>query len=287
MRLSIAFLCLALCAPALAQTPLIEQGRASFQKGDFDAAAQTLEKAVKATPTIAEAHYLLGAAYGQQAQKASVFSKMSLAGKAREHLERAVQLDPNHLDARWGLMQYYTMAPGIAGGSKEKARQQAAEIRKRDAILGHRAAAWLFLREKNVDAARNEYLAAVREQPNAPKAHYALGTFYLGVEKNNKAATDAFETSVRIDPDFMPGWFQIGHMAALTGASLARGEDALRRYLAYTPKPDEPPHARAHYWLGQIHEKQGKRAEARQAYAASLRLNAGQKDVTEAMARVR
>lgn len=281
MRSAAALLVLHLTLPLLAQTPLIEQGRAAFQRGNYDLAADTLEKAVAATPNISEAHYLLGAAYGRQAQTAGIFKQMGLAGKAREHLERAVQLDPNHLDARWGLMEYYSKAPGIVGGSKVKAQQQAAEMMKRDRIVGHRAAAQLLLYDKKIDAARNEYLTGIKEQPNSPKAHYGLGTFYLVVDKNNKGATDEFETAVKLDPNFMPAWFQIGHLTALTGANFARGEQSLKKYLAYTPKSDEPPHTRAHFWLGQIYEKQGDRAAAKQEYAMSLKLNPNQKDVNE------
>jgi tetratricopeptide (TPR) repeat protein len=287
MRSAAALLALLLTLPLLAQSPLIDQGRAAMQRGDYDAAADALEKAVAATPNNAEAHYLLGGAYGRKAQTASMFSKMGLAGKAKDHLEKAVQLDPNHLDARFGLMEYYSKAPGIVGGSNEKAQQQAAEIMKRDRIMGHRAAAQLLLNDKKIDAARNEYLVSVKEQPNSPKAHYGLAIFYLSVDKNNKAATDEFETSVKIDPNYMPGWFQIGHMSAINGTNFARGEESLKKYLAYTPKQDEPPHARAHFWLGQIYEKQGNRAAAKQAYATSLRLNPGQKDVNEANSKLR
>ena len=287
MRSAAALLVLLLTLPLFAQTPLIEQGRTAMQRGDYDAAVSTLEKAIEATPNSAEAHYLLGGAYGRQAQTASMFSKMGLAGKAKDHLEKAVQLDPNHLEARFGLMEYYSKAPGIVGGSNEKAQQQAAEIMKRDRILGHRAVAQLLINDKKIDAARNEYLAAVKEQPNSPKAHYGLATFYLTVDKNNKAATDEFETSVKVDPNYMPGWFQIGHMAAINGTNFPRGEESLKKYLAYTPKHDEPPHARAHFWLGQIYEKQGNRVAAKQAYATSLRLNPGQKDVNEASSKLR
>ena len=65
--------------------------------------------------------------------------------------------------------------------------------------------------------------------------------------------------AVKLDPNYMPGWFQIGHMAALSGTNLQRGEEALQKYLAYTPKQDEPQHYRAYFWLGGIYEKQGKK----------------------------
>ncbi len=52
------------------------------------------------------------------------------------------------------------------------------------------------------------------------------------------------------------------------------------------PKQDEPGLHRAYYWLGSIYEKEGRKAEARQSYTTSLRLNSSQKDVAEAMKRV-
>ena len=57
-------------------------------------------------------------------------------------------------------------------------------------------------------------------------------------------------TSIKIDPEYLPGWFQVGHVAALSGTNLERGEAALRKYLAYVPKRNEPVLYRAHYWLG-------------------------------------
>lgn len=276
---------LAIALPLAAQTPLIEQGRTLMNHGKTQEAADVLEKAVAAAPKNAEAHYLLGGAYGQLAQKASMFSQMSLASKAKSELETAVTLDPNHVEARFALLQFYMVAPGIAGGSEEKAIEQANEIKKRDALMGHRAWAFIFNRQKKTDQARAEYIAAVREQPNSPKTHIALATFYIG-EKNFDAATHEAEMAVKLDPNYMPGWFWLGRTIAGTETNHARGEEALHKYLAYTPKSDEPGLHRAHFWLGQIYEKTGRKAQAKAAYETSLKLVPEQKDVTEALKRV-
>src|SRR6476620_6063570 len=92
-------LLVAFAFPLMAQTPLIDQGRALVEKRDYEHAAEVLEKAVAATPKAAEAHYLLGAAYGEQAMTASIFSRVSLATKSKEQMEQAIHLDPSHLDA--------------------------------------------------------------------------------------------------------------------------------------------------------------------------------------------
>jgi TolA-binding protein len=84
----------------------------------------------------------------------------------------------------------------------------------------------------------------------------------------------------------MPAYFRLGQLAVLSNGNLAHGEELLRKYLTYTPKENEPSLARAHYWLGQIFEKQGKKAEAKASFTTSLKLNPNQKDVAEALKRV-
>lgn len=272
--------------PLLGQKNLAEEGHQARLRGDLDRAAELLEKAVAANPRDARAHVWLADVYGSQAGNANMFSAMSLAHKAKEQLDAAVAADPTYLDARMGLVEFYMSAPGIAGGDHAAAEAQANEIKKRDALTGHRAWAYIYSKDKKPELARKEYVDAVREQPNSAPAHFWLGMSHYQADKNYKAATDEFETALKLDPTFMMASFQIGHMAALSGSNYTRGEEALRKYLAYTPKENEYPHARAHYWLGMIFEKQGQKSAAMQSYDTSLKLNPTQKDVAEAKKRI-
>jgi len=285
MRTVFVTLFVALALPLTAQTPLIDQGRALLEKRDYEHATEVLEKAIAATPKNADAHYLLGAAYGEQAMTASVFSRVSLAGKAKDQFEAAVQADPNHLDARMALVQWYTVAPAMIGGSAAKAMEQAVDIKKRDAVRGAAAFAYIYNNDKKPELARKEYVDLVRQQPNSPRAHLGLATSYLN-EKNFDAAAHEAETAVKLDPSYLPGFFWVGRIAAGAGTNYARGEEALKKYLGYAPKRDEPGLHRAHYWLGQIYEKTGRKAEAKASYETSLKLRPDQKDVTEALKRV-
>ena len=285
MRPIFAILVTLIVFPLLAQNSLIDQGRAAMTRGDAETASGLFEKAVAQNPKSAEAHYCLGSAYGSMARNASFFSQASLASKTREEFEKAVELDPNYLDAREGLVQYYTMAPSFMGGGHDKALAQAAEIRKRDPMKGHSVTAFIYSAEKKMDEAKKEYADEVKEFPKSPRAHLDFGLFYMS-QKNFKAAGDEMENAMALDRTFMSAYFRIGQLAVLSNGNLAHGEEMLRKYLGYTPKKDEPPLARAHYWLGQIFEKQGKKAEAKASFAASLKLNPNQKDVTEALKRV-
>ena len=261
------------------------QGEAALYRGEAEKAAELLEKAVALEPKNAQYHYLLGAAYGELAQNAGKLKQVSLAKKTKAAFERTIELNPNHLEARFALISYYLLAPGFLGGGEDKARAQAAEIKRRDSIDGHRAYARIYLHQKKQDLARKEYVDAVRAHPKSAKAHYFLGNFYFN-EKNWPAALHEYDMTLRLDPAYMPAYLRIGQHATRSESNYARGEEALRRYLAYTPTEKEPGHAQAWFALGLIQEKQGKKAEAKASYANALKLAPGDKSVLEALKRV-
>jgi len=279
---------LSLAAGAQTNDPqaLVKRGLDAITRGEPEKAVEYFEKAVALKPNNADYHYRLANAQLQAGMRAGMFEGMSMLPKAKAELERAIQLDPNLIAARFALLEVYVSAPAIAGGSESAALEQATEIRKRDAIEGHRAFARIHTAAQKPDLARKEYDDMVREQPASARAHYLFGVYLMLTEKNYKPASEELESAVRLDPSYMPAYFQIGHVAALAANNFARGEETLKKYLAYRPKDEEPSVARAYYWLGGIYEKQGKKAEAKSSYAASLKINPNQKDVDAAMKRV-
>jgi tetratricopeptide (TPR) repeat protein len=276
---------LALPLAAANDAELYKAGRNALAKGELDKAVSLFEKAVAAKPNSSEYHFWLGSAYGSQAMKASMVKQAGLAKKVKAEFEKAVELDPNNIEARFGLIDYYLRAPDFMGGSEEKALQQAAEVKKRESLAGHRAYARVYMRQKKTDLARKELVEAVREQPNSAKAHAFLGNFLLN-EKNFAGARHEYEMAIKLDPSYMPAWFRLGQTIAQSGPDHPRGEEALKKYLAYKPTHDEPQHVGAWYWLGQLYEKQGKKEAARSAYLNALRLAPAEKDIQAAVKRL-
>ena len=313
MRTAVALIVVLAAAPSVAQvteaTSLFEQGRYDEARRllaplrddvealrilgkiavtqEDSAAISLLERAAKLKPAHADTHYWLGLAYRTEMMQASLFRQPSLAGKMRTALEEAVRLDPDHHEARVALIDYFLFAPAVAGGSEEKAREQAAEIMKRDRLAGHRAFARLYTRQKKLDLARKELVDAVREEPRSPAAHAALAGFYSVPDKNYAQAFSEADASLKLDPSYMPAWFRVGQAAALSGTDLARGEEAPKRYVAYRPKEGEPSLVAAYYYLGTVYEKNGKRADARAAYVRALGITPKWKQLREAAARVK
>jgi Tfp pilus assembly protein PilF len=263
----------ALATVTVAQTPLIEQGRAALGRGDDDAAIEILEKAVAQSPKSAEAHYCLGNAYGSKAQKGGMLGAVTYGPKLKGEFETAVELDPTHVEARYALVQLYAGAPAMMGGSFDKALEQATAIKALDPIVGHRAYAFVYTQQKKPDLAKNEYVDAIREQPDSAKAHSYFGQYLVSVEKNYSAAFVEFETALKLDPKYMAAFYHLGRTAALADTNLVRGEASLKKYLDYKPREKEPTLANANYYMGAIYEKEGKKPEAKRSYQAALKLN--------------
>lgn len=135
-----------LVASLHAQPALIDRAKMALDRGHPEAAVPMLQSQVAQSPSDSNAHYLLGVAYGKLAEKANFFRQPSLARHARDEFERAVQFDPNNLDARFALVQYYTLAPSMLGGSKRKAMDEAQAIRSRNAAMGDRAMSFISSR---------------------------------------------------------------------------------------------------------------------------------------------
>lgn len=275
-------LLLLLCTLPLSAADDMAAGRAALDRNDSEKAVELFTRAIVAQPKNAEAYYRRGLAYGDLAQRAGILKQASLAKKTQADLERAVALDPNHLDARFMLINFYLLAPGILGGGDDKALAQAAEIKKRDPLEGHRAHARVYSHQKKAGLARKEYVDAVRENPKSSRAHYMLAGFLM-TEENWSGALHELEMALTLDPTFMPAHLRFGAHAALSGGNYARGEEALRRYLTHEPAENEPRLTAAWYWLGRIQEKQGKKNDARQSYRNGLALAPNDKGIQEAL----
>jgi tetratricopeptide (TPR) repeat protein len=259
-------------------------GRVADAQSRSGEAVDWFEKAVSLDERNAEYHLWLGNALGEEAQKANKLRQPFLARRVKAEFERAVELDSANLDARHGLIQFYSVAPGIMGGSMEKARAQAAAIARLNPMRGHTELAQLLEREKDVAGAEREYVAGIAAAPDSMLGYYALGSYY----QRQKRWSDAFatyENALARKPNDVVARVQIGRAAAVSGENLDVGERHLASVLA-SPPDDFPPISAAsvHYRLGNIYERQGKPERARTEYIEALRLNPKNEDARKSLA---
>ena len=106
-------------------------GETLLRRGDtqaLDDAVPWLEKAAQLAPT--NATYLSDFG-GASMELAGKNTSLSAATKGRDAMEQAIKLNPDDLESRAGLMQFYERAPWPIGSSA-KAAAQLEEIRQRD-----------------------------------------------------------------------------------------------------------------------------------------------------------
>jgi tetratricopeptide (TPR) repeat protein len=265
----------ALAPAATAQPPnataVHYMGRIAMARDDGKEAARWFETAVALDDQSSTAHLWLGRAYGSQAQKAGTLSRMGLAKKTRAEFERAVALDPGNLDARDGMITYYLAAPGFMGGSVDKAREQAAEIGKRDPLRGALSYATIAQDQKDLAGAERQYRSASAAYPESLSVRYALGLFFARNQRYPEAFA-VFDSILAAHPDELNALYQIGRTSALSGEQLDRGQKALEDFLAAPPRENLQRPAAAHWRLGMVYEKQGRKDLAAEEYRKSLAL---------------
>ena len=257
-------------------------GRIAMEERRHDRAADYFETAAKLEPKNSTYFLWLGRAYGREAQDANVLRQPGLAKKAKGAWERAIELDPDNLDARSDLIQYYVQAPGFLGGSTAKALEQAEEIRKRNALRGYLELGGIYEREKQAADAEQAYLGAAKEKSDRHVGEYRLGVFYQATGAYEKAF-ELFESMIEANPAEAGALFQIGKTGALSGQRLERSEEALKAYLQTTPGRNDPSLAAAHWRLGMVHEWRRDRERAKAEYETALRLDPTFKSATESL----
>ncbi|MCW5911431.1 MAG: tetratricopeptide repeat protein [Cyclobacteriaceae bacterium] len=257
-------------------------GRIAFDEKKYDEAEDFFESAVSKNDKVAEYHTWYGNTLGTIAADANLFRQAMLGPKMKSAWEKAVQLDPETVDARESLIQYYLQAPAIAGGSVDKAIEMANEIKKIKPAEGHRQLGNIYYREKKFTEAEKEFIAMAK----ADAAYTSgLANFYV-LQKQYDKAFSLFEETLKQNPDDMAATYQVGKLSALSGQQLDRGEACLKKYLTYQPQKNEPSHAGANMRLGQIMEKRGKKAAARSYYELALKDDATLKEAKEGLTRV-
>lgn len=262
-------------------------GRLAKRRNDWAAVAEHYRHCTELAPQVALYWADLGEAYGKLAGKAGVLAQLGLARRCRAALEKAVALAPDDNEYRLGLATYYEEAPMIAGGSRDKALAQTAEVAKRDPYTGAMATGGIHARAGNLAGAEAAYLAAAKLRPEATEPLAALGRLYADHGRHAEAFRQLDQVLVR-EPGHLPAAFQLGRVSAISGQRLADGEAALRRYLGQ-PAPTRGPatHAQAQFRLGEILVHRGERTAAREAFEAALQLEPGLRPAAEALRKLR
>jgi tetratricopeptide (TPR) repeat protein len=112
-------------------------------------------------PKEADYHYKYGGALGMKAKEISKIKALGLIGDVKASFEKAIQLNPKHIGARWALIELYLQLPAIIGGSEAKAIQYSNQLLRISPIDGYLSRGHIAEHFGKYSEAEKQYKAAI------------------------------------------------------------------------------------------------------------------------------
>jgi tetratricopeptide (TPR) repeat protein len=239
---------------------------------DLDDAEDWIEKALNVNANDAEAHYVRGAIMGRQAS-GSIFSALSYAEKSVNSFTKAVELEPDSIKYRKGLMQFHTNAPGIAGGDLDIAKIQVDKIKQLDPKVGLEAEINYELSQGNDALADTLLQQAKQTYKDIPDFFFQAGMHQQRKENYQQAFIELTQAASKeaMTEDSVKAKFnalyQLGRTAVLSESNIAAGIEALQDYIENAPDLDNmSPKPWAEFRLANLLALNSQKPEAKTIY---------------------
>ena len=275
---------------------------------DPEGALELARKAAAAKPTDPDIQAQLGTAAGQCAGQAEgKLKQLSLARELKKALEVALpaKLDDEQVPVM--LLQFYLQAPGIVGGGEGKAKDLARRVKEVRTEAGLLLEADIAFHAKDPEKARTLIQQALAKDGKFYGAHLAMANYHLRLKPQAlDAALVCYRQALAVKPAGIFAHAQIASILAEQGkwaeleSSLAQARNAapanllpyysagrnliaenkhldhaeplLRTYLTQEPEGNAPDRAAAHWRLGLLFEKLGRKADALKELEQALKL---------------
>ena len=127
----------------------------------WDKAIGYYKKLKQIKPTEANYYYKYGGVLGMKAKESSKFQALGMIGEIKESFEKAITLNPKHIEARWALVMIYIQLPGIVGGSETKAIKYSNELLKLSPVDGYLSKGQIEEYFKRYSLAEQQYKKAI------------------------------------------------------------------------------------------------------------------------------
>ena len=234
-------------------------GDAYGHQKKWDKAIEQYKILIEKAPNNANYQYKYGGALGMKALSISKLKALGIIGDVKQAFLKAAELDPNHIDARWALVELYVSLPGIIGGSNAKALKYANELQNLSKVDGYLAKGYVYEYDDEPALAEKYYKLAIKVGGSVT-CYEKLTNFYEHQNKPEKAIGNLEEAQKKLQRNAMH--YQIGKVCADYNMQLDKGEKCLKAYLSNHSAQDGVPKAWAYYRLAQIYKHKKNKTEA-------------------------
>lgn len=294
-------------------------GRILFAEENFDDATDWFENAAKYDNINSTYYMWLGHTYGRRTQRANRLKQPFLAKDSKSNYEKAIELDPNNIEARESAMEFYLQAPGFLGGGRDKAEAQADAISTLNEVAGFRAWGRIYTYFDELEPSFNNYLTAIELYPEEMEFYFMLFNYHFAAQDFESAseiakkqltyndttaviylnlgnalqrmdefdeAITAYNTALELDPTLYNVWYQFGRLSAVSGTNTDLGEEYLIKFIGLGDNIDSVTLAWAYFRLGTIYENKNALEAAKDQYELALKKDKNHEEANLALARL-
>lgn len=226
---------------------------------DWDTAIEYYRQLVEDHADNANYHFKYGGVMGMKALEVNKLMALTYIGDIREHFEKAVELDPKHIEAHWALVEFYIQLPGIVGGSEDKAIGYAKKLLDFSPVDGYLSLGYIAEYSNRPKDAEIYYKKAIGIG-GSPHTYEKLTNLYEKNEQPQEAIENASK-SLKIHKRNKLN-YQIGKIAAQYDLEAELGINCLKAYIHNYSVRDGVPKDWAYYRLAQIHRNKGDKVSA-------------------------
>jgi tetratricopeptide (TPR) repeat protein len=262
-------------------------GKSLFKLRRWNDAVRAFERTVALKPQDGAAHLWLARAIGRKAENAFFTSAFGLARESCREFEAAVRLDPNNLDARFDLLDFYIQAPGIVGGGRDKAEAQARAIAGMAPRAGYAARAEILNADKNWNAALAELVEATAKYPKDAEGFLDLSEFQRDrLDRGLEAEANA-QKALALDGNSRRAILCLAAAQVQLRRNIPEALKNLKRLAAGPLTDGDPSFEEVYYWIGAALLVQNDKMEARRAFQTSLGFDPDYRRSKDALAKFR
>jgi tetratricopeptide (TPR) repeat protein len=112
-------------------------GDIASQNKSWDKSIIYYKKLETLKPAEANYFYKYGGALAMKSFEVSKIKALGMISEIRSSFEKAIALNPKHIEARWALIELNLQLPGIVGGSESEAIKYSSELREISPVDGY------------------------------------------------------------------------------------------------------------------------------------------------------